>query len=256
MRSGRCGRSAAIWRVWRWMSEWSCGQNDDAAGGFGDGDVEAGGGLGHHDAAEEDAEIRDGGAAGGCDDFADGDADGDAEGDGRADGAGDGEVFVRDGLVEADVHQGFDVGDHGVDVLGQAAGRDDAAGDDVDEDELVAGRVGVGERGNADVGGGVLLERGDDVVVLFFDADDAGGRADDFHDLGHAAEEGLGEVVEKFLVLVQEGLALGGVGDDERDAGGELDRGGKAASASADDAEFGDSGGGHGRVWGLRMADF
>ncbi len=126
------------------------GQHDDAAGGLGDGNVEIGCGLGHHDAAEKNAEVGNGGATGGVDDFADGDADGNAEGDGIGDGSGDGEVFVRDRTVEADVHQRFHVGDGAVDVLGQAAGRNDAAGDHVHEDEFVAGGIAVGQRHDAD----------------------------------------------------------------------------------------------------------
>jgi hypothetical protein len=38
------------------------GQHDDAAGGLGDGNVEVGGGLGHHDAAEQNAEVGNRGA--------------------------------------------------------------------------------------------------------------------------------------------------------------------------------------------------
>ena len=88
----------------------------------------------------------------------------------------------------------------------------------------------------------MLLERGDDVVVLLLDADDAFGRADHLHGLEHSAQERLGEVVQEFLVLVQQGLALGGVGDDERDAGGQLDGGGESAAAGPDDAKFGNAG--------------
>ena len=45
-------------------------------------------------------------------------------------------------------------------------------------------------------------------------------------------------VVQQFLVLVEQRLALGGVDDEERDLGAELDRRGKTAAARADDAQF------------------
>ena len=221
------------------------GKDDDAAGGLGDGLVDAGGGASHHDAAEEDAEVADGGSAGCGDDLAEGDADGDADGDGVADGSGDGEVLVGNGLVEADVEHGLDVGDEGADVLGEAAGWDDATGDHVDEDELVAGGVDVRERRDADAGGYLGFEGGDDVVVLLLDADNALLRADDLHHGLHAAEEWGGVVVEEFLVFMEEGLTLGSVGDDEGDGRRELGCGGKAAAAGSDDAEFGDASGSH-----------
>ena len=44
--------------------------------------------------------------------------------------------------------------------------------------------------------------------------------------------------MEQFLVLVQQGLAFRGVGDDQRDPGFEFHRRRKAAPAGADDAEL------------------
>ncbi len=110
------------------------------------GTLEVRGGLGHHHAAEQHAEVGDRCAARCLDHFADGDADGNAQRDRLGDRAGDGEVFVRHRLVEADVHQRLDIGDGGVDVFGQAAGRNHAAGDHVHQDELVAGGVAVRQR--------------------------------------------------------------------------------------------------------------
>ena len=122
---GTCSQGA----LWRRMSACSAGRTMMPPVVLVTGTLRSAAGLRHHDAAEEHAEIVDRGSAGGVDDFADGDADGNAEGDRLGDGAGDGEVLVRDGAVEADVHEGLDVGDDGVDVFGQAARRDDAAGD-------------------------------------------------------------------------------------------------------------------------------
>ena len=153
-------------------------------------------------------------------------------------GAGHGEVFVRHRPVEADVHQGFNVGDGCVHILGQAAGRNHASGDHVHEDELVAGGVTVRQRNDADAGRRLALQRGNDVVVLLLDADDAFARADHLHGHAHAAQERLGVVVEQFLVFVQQGLALGGVGNHQGGAGLELDGRGKSAAARADDAEL------------------
>jgi hypothetical protein len=54
----------------------------------------------------------------------------------------------------------------------------------------------------------------------------------------HAAQEGLGVVVQEFLVFMEERFALCGVGDEEGSLSFELDRCGKAASTGADDAQF------------------
>ena len=89
--------------------------------------------------------------------------------------------------------------------------------------------------------GAEAVERGDDVLVLLLDADDAFAGTDELHGHFEAAEEGLGVVVEQLLVLVQEGLALCRVGDDDRDLRPQLDCGGEAAAAGPDDAEFLDS---------------
>ena len=54
----------------------------------------------------------------------------------------------------------------------------------------------------------------------------------------HAAQERLGVVVQQLLVLVQQRLALGGVGDDQRHARSQLHRRGKSAAARAHDAKL------------------
>ena len=151
------------------------------------------------------------------------------------------------GLVQADVHQRLDVGDQRVDVLGQASGRNDTAGDHVHEDEFVARGVSVRQRHNANARGKLLLQRRDDVEILSLDSDDTLLRAHHLHGLDHAAQERLGQMVQQFLVFVQQRLALGGVGDDQGDARAQLYRGGKAAATGADDAEFADTGDGHRR---------
>ncbi len=154
-------------------------------------------------------------------------------------GAGHGEVFVRDRPVEADVHQGFNVGDGCVHILGQAAGGNHASGDHVHEDELVAGGVTVGERND------LMPARRPGVssaamMSWYFSLmpTTPSRRADHLHGHAHAAQEGLGVVMEQFLVFVEQGLALSGVGNEQGGAGLELDGSGKSAAAGADDAEL------------------
>jgi hypothetical protein len=57
----------------------------------------------------------------------------------------------------------------------------------------------------------------------------------------HAAQKWFGVVVEEFFVFMEEGFALGGVGNEEGSLGFELDCRGKATTAGADDAQFVDS---------------
>jgi hypothetical protein len=52
----------------------------------------------------------------------------------------------------------------------------------------------------------------------------------------HAAQEGLGVVVQEFLVFMEEGFALGGVGNEEGGLSFEFDGRGETAAAGTDDA--------------------
>jgi hypothetical protein len=61
----------------------------------------------------------------------------------------------------------------------------------------------------------------------------------------HAAQKRLGEVMQQFLVLVQQRLALGRVGDHQRHAHPQLHRRGKSAAARTHDAQLGHPPGGH-----------
>src|SRR6202142_2426734 len=213
-------------------------QDDQAAGGFRDGIVEAGGRLGHHHSAHQHPEIGDRWAAGRGDQMGEGRTHGDPEGHGRLDRAGYGEDLVGHGAIESDVDQGFDVQDHGAGVAGESAGGDDAAGDVVDQNELVAGGVGVGQRENADPRACLSRQGLKDVGVFLLDRDHSFGGSGAFHGDGQAAEHGAGVVGHEPLVLVREGPTLGSVHDDERDLGAELDVGGEACATGADDAEL------------------
>jgi hypothetical protein len=94
------------------------GQDNDAARRFRDRYVKAGRWSGHHHASEEDAEIRGRGSSGGREYFTDADADGSANCNRVRDRSRDGKVFMGDRLIEADVDEGFDVRDNGIDVFG------------------------------------------------------------------------------------------------------------------------------------------
>jgi hypothetical protein len=106
------------------------------------------------------------------------------------------------------------------------------------QDELVAGRVGVGQREDANAGPCLRGQGREDVRVLFLDPDHALGSARPFHGHSQAPQHGAGLVVHEFLVLVQQRFALGAVDDDQWHLGAELDCGREPRAAGADDAEF------------------
>ena len=66
-------------------------------------------------------------------------------------------------------------------------------------------------------------------------------RAGELHRAAQAREHRRGQVMQQFLVLVQQRFALGGVDDEGGNLGVELDGGGEAAAAGADDPEFVDT---------------
>ncbi len=121
------------------------------------------------------------------------------------------------------------------DVLREAAGGDHLPGDVVDEDELVAGGVGVGERNDADARRHLGLQGRDDVVVLVLDPDDRFCGADAVHGRPEAAEHGLRLVLQQLLVLVEERLAFGRVHEEDGGLRLELHSSGEAPAASSDD---------------------
>ncbi len=92
----------------------------------------------HHGPADEDAEVGLERAARGGDDIRERGADGRFQGHGAGHQAGHGQGLAGHRPAAADIDQRLHVLDHGVHVLGQAAGPDDPAGDLVDQDELVA----------------------------------------------------------------------------------------------------------------------
>ena len=120
-----------------------------------------------------------------------------------------------------------------------AARRNDAAEHVVDQDEFVAGRIGVAQRGHVHVLGQLGPQQVDDVAVLLLDADDAALGADQFHAGSHAFDHGVGILAEHFFVFVQQGLALGGVEEQRIGLPAEFDVGGKAGAAGPHNSRLG-----------------
>ena len=145
---------------------------------------------------------------------------------------------MRHRPVKADVDEGLNVGDDRVHIFRKSSWRNHAAGHQVDEDKFISCRVTVRQRHNPDCIGRLPLKRLDNVVILFLDPNDAFARANKLHGDLHAAQEGFGEVLEQFLVLVKQRFTFSGVGDHQRNAGSELRRRGKPTAAGANDAEF------------------
>ena len=148
--------------------------------------------------------------------------------------------LVRDRLAIdglRDVHERLDVVDDRADVDRQPAGRDEFAGDGIDQIVFVARRIEVAEQLHAHAGslaGG--LDGGDGFLLLGLDADHAIARTGRGHAEFDAAHDFRRVVLHDRRVLVQQGFALGTVGDDDLGLRGELHMGGKSAAARADDA--------------------
>ena len=142
-------------------------------------------------------------------------------------------AFVRGG----NVHERFDIVDDHADIDGNAAGRNQFAGDVVNQIVFVARRIIIAEQLDADVRAFARGGDGFDGVLLFaFDADDAFVRADGFHGELHSAHQFGGAFFHDDGVLVQERFAFRAVGDDGFSLGVEFDVRGESAAARADDA--------------------
>ena len=128
-------------------------------------------GLRHHDAAEQHAEVGTVAPPAAAITSPMRDAHRNAQRNWGLHGAGYGEVFVGHRPVQADVDEGLNVGDHRVHVLGKSAGGDNAARDHVDENEFIACRVGIGQGHYPHSRRGLLLQRFNDLVILFLDSD-------------------------------------------------------------------------------------
>ena len=218
------------------------GQNDEAAGGFGDDVVEVEGERAHHDAADEDAEVGDSGATGQRDEVAEGHADRGPEGLGLVDGAADGEEFFSDGSAasgEVHVVEGLDVVDDATDLERDAGRRDEASGGGVDQLVLIAGGVEVAEHDEFDAAGLPMSLQGFEGFGVFgLDAEFAGFGSGGVHHGVHAGEDAFGKMLHQLGILVDQRLAFGAVGDEELDAGLRLDVGREAGPSGAHHAAF------------------
>ncbi len=133
-----------------------------------------------------------------------------------------------------DVHGGFHVHHHRAHGQGDAAGRNHAAQHVVNENELVAGGIGVAKRGHVHVSGELRPQQVDHVAVLFLNADDAPRGPHQAHADGQALQHVVDVGAEHLLVLVQQGLAFGRIDDDRIGFSGQLDVGGETGAAGAD----------------------
>ena len=134
----------------------------------------------------------------------------------------------------------LDVHHHGVHGQGDAARRNDPAEGVVDEDELVARRVGVAQGADLHALRQPGAEQLDHVLVFFLDADDGPTGPDELHGGGHAFDGGVEVIAEDFLVFMEQRLALGRVEQHGIGLAGEFDVGGEAGPARADHARLGD----------------
>jgi len=217
-------------------------QEDVPAGRLGDHGFDCGE-LAHHGAAVEQHGIAHGGASGQREHLGSPYPDGHSDAARLADRTGHRQAGVGDGLAidsVGDVDEGLDVVDRAAHVFGQAAHRDQLASDVVHDDVLVTRWVKAAEALEVDVRASVLLERGDGLLVLLFDRDDAVLGTGRFHAQPHATHHGLGLEAHELLVLVEQGLALGGVADVRIHLRVELHVGGESGAASADHPRLSD----------------
>ena len=125
------------------------GQDDDAAGGLIDQGIVIGLEGAHHHAADHVVRVGNGRPAGRLHALGERDADRHAERDRFGHRAGDGEKLLGHRLAGRGGHVDgrFHVHHHGVNRQRDAARRNDAAQGVVDQDELVAGRIGIAQAG-------------------------------------------------------------------------------------------------------------
>ena len=135
------------------------------------------------------------------------------------------------------VDEGFDVVDHHADINRDARGRNQAAGDFIDQIVFIARRIIIAEQMDADFGAPAGCGGGLDGVFFFgFDADDDVFRADGLGGQLHAFHQRGGLFLHEHGVLVEQRFAFRAVGDEGVGPGGEFDVRGKPTAARADHA--------------------
>ena len=235
---------ATCFQVWfrRRMTTWSSGQHDHAAGGLIDQGLVVGLERAHHHAADHVVGVRDRRSAGRGDALRERHADRHAERNRFGDRAGDGEEFFRYRPAGrgGHVHGRLDVHHHGIHGQRDPARRNDAAQRVVDQDELVARRVGVAQGADFHASRQLGAEQVDHVLVFFLDADDGPTGPDQLHGDGHAFDGGVEVIAEDFFVFMEQRFAFGRIQQDRIGLPGELDVGRESGPARADHARFGD----------------
>ncbi len=218
------------------------GKEDKPGGSLGDNLIEIEGERTHHDAADENAELRHGGAARQVDDVVERRAQRDPKRLRLPDGAGDRNELVRDSKAlvgEVDVVKGLDVVDHAADFERDTGGRDQPAGGDVNQLVFVAGGIEIAQQDQLDgLRLQVSLDGFDGGCILLFDAELALAGLGGLHHEVHPGEDLSREALHELEVFVDQGLALSAVGDHGFDLGFGLDVSGEACAASADHAEL------------------
>ena len=133
-----------------------------------------------------------------------------------------------------DVVERLDILHNAAHIDGQTAFRYHAAHHVVDQHLLIAGGIEVAQLGDGDVAaaGQVLLQVGDDILVLALDPQNTPLRAGRFHGRPQAGDYLRRVMDEELLVHMGQRFALRAIGDDHLGAGLELDVGGKARPAS------------------------
>ena len=110
----------------------------------------------------------------------------------------------------------------------------------VDQDELVARRIGVAQGADFHAARQPGAEQVDHVLVFLLDADNGPIGPDELHGGRKTFDGGVEIIAEDFLVLVEQWLALGGVQQHGIGLPGELDVGRKSGPARTDNARCGD----------------
>jgi hypothetical protein len=111
----------------------------------------------------------------------------------------------------------------------------------VDEDELIARRIGVAERMCIHILGKFRPQQVDHVAVFFLDADDAPASPDQLHPDGHAVDDLIDILAEQFFIFMQERLALGGIQQEGIGLSGQFDMGRESRPAGPHDPRLEDS---------------
>jgi len=215
-------------------------QYDDAAGGFGDGLVNAIEQLAHHRAAVHKIRFGGGDAAGTGDHLAQWGANRHGDGDRVGHGARDGQGAVGHRRVvvhrACQVDQRQHIVDRHAHILGQRGRRHPPSGGHPDGDDLVTGRVNVFQDVDAHVAGQQRLHGGNGFNVFGLEGDDAFSCTDCLHGQLQAAHQLICVFDGELLVHLEQRLTFSGVDQVNLGRAHQFDVGRETGAAGADDA--------------------